>query len=99
MNLVREMNDNVGSMFNGPQQDRGRHRVVDDQRNAMRMRSSRDRPDVADIARGIADTFAKDRARRRVDQGGDVLGSIARGEPRLDVGHRSVSASSVCVVP
>ncbi len=84
--LGKGMNDNVGSMFNGPQQDRGRHRVVDDQRNAMRMRSSRDRPDVADIARGIADTFAKDRARRLVDQGGDILGSIARGEPRLDVG-------------
>src|SRR5271154_2887145 len=31
----------------------GRHRVVDDQRNAMRTRSSRDRLDVADIARGI----------------------------------------------
>ena len=82
--LCQRMHDDVGAIHDRPQQDRRRHGVVDDQRDAMRMGDARERLDVADVAGGSAHGFAEDRARGLVDQRRDVFGAVARGEARFD---------------
>ena len=78
------MHDDVGAVLDRAQQDRRRHRVVDDQRHAARVRHVGERLDVADVAGRIADALAEHRAGVVVDQRRDVLGAVARGEARLD---------------
>jgi hypothetical protein len=78
------MNDHVGAVIDRTQQDRRRHRVVDDQRNSMPPRQRRQLFDVADIARRIADALAKDRARVVVDQLFDGVRTIGFGKADLD---------------
>jgi hypothetical protein len=63
----------------------------------MRMRHISDRVDVTNVACGIAYGLAKDRARRLVDQRGDIRCSIARRETRLDpVPFQRVGKQSMC---
>jgi hypothetical protein len=71
-------------MIDRAQQDRRRHRVVDDERNAVTRGNRRQRRDVADIARRIADAFAEHGARVLINQLLDRLGGIGVGETHLD---------------
>ena len=82
------MHDDVGAVIDRAEQDRRRHRVVDDQRDAVPCADLRQRLDVADIAGRIADAFAEHRAGVLVDQAFDVVGLIGRGEPRRDAEAR-----------
>ena len=82
--LGQRMHDDVGAVFDRAQQDRRRHRVVDDQRNAVPRADLRQRFDVANIARRIADAFAEDGAGVAVDQLFDCLGLVGLGESHLD---------------
>ena len=78
------MDHHVGAMLDRLQQDRRRHGVVDDQRHAGRMRDRGQGLKIDDVAGGIADAFAIDRAGIAVDAGGDVVGLVALGEADLD---------------
>ncbi len=82
--LGQRMHHDVGAVFDRPQQDRRGDRVVDDQRHAVFVGHARQRFDVADISRRIADTFAKDRPRLVVDQLLDILGTIRFREADRD---------------
>ena len=78
------MHDDVGAVLDRLQQDRRRHRVVDDQRHAVAMRDLGQRLDVADIAGGIADGLAEHRLGVLVDQLFDRVGLVAVGEAARD---------------
>ncbi len=80
----QRMHDNVGAVLDRPQQDRRCHRIVDNERHAMRMRDLRQLLDVANISRGVADRLAKHRARVLVDQPPDRVRVIAFGEAASD---------------
>ena len=82
--LGERVHDDVGAMVDRAQQDRSRHRVVDDERNAVTHGDRRQRPYVADIARRIADAFEEHGARVLIDQLLDRLGGIGAGETHLD---------------
>ena len=82
--LGERVHHDVGAMVDRAQQDRSRHRVVDDERNAVTRGDRRQRLDVADIARRIADAFAEHGARVLIDQLLDRLGGIGAGETHLD---------------
>ena len=79
------MHDDVGAVVDRPQQDRRRHRVVDDQRHAVPVRDLGQRFDVADVAGRIADAFAEH---------GAVLSSISFSiaSARSDSANRTVTA-------
>ncbi len=53
------VDNNVGPMFDRPQQDRGRHSIVDDQRRPAHVRDVSERFDIGDIACRIADDSQK----------------------------------------
>ena len=78
------MHHDVGAVFDRPEQDRRGDRIVDDQRDAVRVGDARERFEVANIARGVPDTFAEDRARVVIDQLLDGVGPIRRGEADCD---------------
>ena len=59
--------DDIGAVFDRPQEDRRGHGVVDDQRQPARVRDISERLDVADVAGRIADGFTKDGACGLVD--------------------------------
>ena len=66
--LGQRMHHDVRAVFDGPQQDRRGDGIVDDQRHAVFVGHARQRLDIANVSRRIADTFAKDRARFIIDQ-------------------------------
>ena len=74
------MNGDIGAVIERLQQDRGRDRIVDDQRHAMTVRDLRQRFDVADIAGGIADGLGEHRLGVFVDQPLDRVGLVAVGK-------------------
>ncbi len=78
------MHDDVCAVLDRPQQYRRRHGIVDDEWNASTVCDARDRLEVADVARGIADGLAKYRACGFVDERVDVLRSVAAREARLN---------------
>ncbi len=94
--LRQRVHHDVGAVIDRPKQDRGRDRVIDDQRHAVGVSDLRERLDVADVARGGADAFAIDGARVVIDQLLDVIGVIRCSEPdgdalaRQDVGEQRV---------
>ncbi len=71
-------------MIDRAQQDRRRHRIVDDQRNAVPVRDLGQRLDVADVAGRIADAFAEHGARALVDQLLDRRRRVGLGKPHID---------------
>ncbi len=82
--LGQRVNDDVGAVFDRAQQDRRRHRIVDDQRNAVPRADLCQRLDVADVARRIADALAEDGTGAVVDQLFDCPGLIGLREAHLD---------------
>jgi hypothetical protein len=78
------MHDDVGAVVDRLDEDRRRHRVVDDERNAVAMRHARERLDVADVARRVSDRLAEHRTGVVVDQLLDLVRPVARGEPHPD---------------
>ena len=78
--LGQRVDDDIGAVIDRFEQDRRRHRIVHDERNAVLVRERGQRLDVADISCRIADAFAKDRFRSVVDQRLDSLGSIGSGK-------------------
>ena len=88
--LGERMDDDVGAVLDRPEQDRRRHRVVDDERDAVFVSYIGVSREVDDVAGGVADALAKDGACGLIDLGFDVGGAVARGEARP--GRRCVSA-------
>jgi hypothetical protein len=80
----QRMHRNVGAVVERLQQDRGCHRVVDDQRHAVAVRDLRQRLDIADIAGGIADGLGEHRLGVLVDQPLDRIGLVAVGKASFD---------------
>ena len=72
--LRQRMHDDVGAIFDRPQQDRRSDGVVDDQRHAMLCATRASAFDVADIPGRIANAFAEHGARIVVDQLLDASG-------------------------
>src|SRR5271154_1566686 len=58
--LGERIYDNIGPVLDWPQQDRRSHRVVDDQRNSLRVRHTGQSLDIADISRRITHTLTED---------------------------------------
>ena len=75
------MNHDVGAEIDRLHQDRGRDRVIDNQRDAVLMGDVRQRFDIADVPGRVAHGFAEHRTRVVVDQLFDVGRPIARREP------------------
>ena len=63
----QRVHDNVGAVIDRTQQDRRRHRVVDNERNSVPGGNCRERLDVANVSRRIANALTEDRARFFVD--------------------------------
>ncbi len=82
--LRQRVHHDVGAPLDRSQQDRRRHRVVDDQRHAVPVGDVGQRLDVADVSRRIADALAEHRPGVAVDQALDGGGVIGLGEPHLD---------------
>ena len=80
----QRMDDDIGAVVDRAQQDRRRHSVVDDERNAAPLADLGQRLDVADVAGWIADALAEDGARIVVDQLFDRLGRIRLGKANRD---------------
>src|SRR5262249_47159963 len=66
--LRQRMHHDIRAIFDRSQQNRRRHRVVHDQWDAVLVRDTGQRLNVANISRRISNTFAKNRARAIVDQ-------------------------------
>ena len=66
--LGQRVDDDVGAILLGAHHHRRRHGIVDDQRNMMPVRNLGHRLQIADIAGGISDCFAKQRARVLINQ-------------------------------
>ena len=95
--LRQRVHDDVGAVLDRAQQDRGRHGVVDDQRNAVAMGDVGERGQVGDVAGGIADALAEHCAGVGIDHRLDVGGAVARGKPgaHAEAGH-GVRQQRVC---
>ncbi len=78
--LGQRMHDDVGAMTRRLQEHRRRHRVVDNQRHAARMRHARDCLKVTDIAGRIADGLAEHRGGIFIHAGGKRLSTVAGGK-------------------
>ena len=78
------MNDDVGAILKRPKQNRRRHRVINDQRDAMLVRNARQAFDVRNVSSGIPDALAINRARILVDHFFDVFRLITRRESPAD---------------
>ncbi|AJY37764.1 hypothetical protein BO07_5022 [Burkholderia mallei] len=82
--LRQRMDDDIRAMLERAQQVGRRHRVVDDERQAVAVRDLGERGDIGDVAERIADRFREDRLRPCVDQRVE-RGRLARvGEARRD---------------
>src|SRR5580692_644533 len=75
--FCQRIHDDVRTVIYGPQQDRRRNSVVDDERNTLCVGYTREALDVADISGGVADALAENRARFVVDQFGNRFGLVA----------------------
>src|SRR5882762_1344513 len=62
------MHDNIRAVFDRPQQDGCRDRVVDDQRNTVFVGDAGQPLDIANISSRITDAFAKYSPRLVIDQ-------------------------------
>ena len=80
----QRMNDDVGAVIDRTQQDRGRHRVVDDERNSMPGGDGGQRSNIANVSGWIADALAKNRARIVVDQLFNGIGLVGFGKADAD---------------
>ncbi|MNL26364.1 hypothetical protein D3C87_1478850 [compost metagenome] len=80
----QRMDDDVGAMLDGAEQIGAGHRVIDDQRDAVRMRDLGQFRHIGDIAQRVADRFAEDGLGACIDQGGEGLGLARVGEAHLD---------------
>ena len=78
------MHHDIGPELDRLQQDRRGNSIVDNQRHAVAMGAFRQCLDVGDVAAGIADAFAIDGARVRIDQRLDIFDRIARREAHID---------------
>uniref|UniRef100_A0A914YCT4 Uncharacterized protein n=1 Tax=Panagrolaimus superbus TaxID=310955 RepID=A0A914YCT4_9BILA len=78
------MHHDVGTVLERAQQERGGHRVVDDQWHAGGMRDLGDGRDVGDVAARVADRFDEHRLGAVVDQRGERRRIGRIGETRLD---------------
>src|ERR1700691_6807861 len=78
------MYDDIGAVFDRPQQNRRSHGVVYDQRNSMLVRYLGQSFDVRYISRWITDTLAVNRARILVDQLLDIFGTVTRRKARAN---------------
>ena len=72
----QRVHDNVGAVIDRSQKDRRRYRVVDNERNTVSGSDCRERLDVANVSRRIANAFTEDRARFLVDELFDCVGLI-----------------------
>ena len=63
------VDDDVGTVFDGPDEVRGAEGVVDDERDAVRMSKLRQRVDVRDVRVGVAESLDEDGSRIVVDGG------------------------------
>src|SRR5262249_45322501 len=82
--LRQRMHHDIRAIFDWSQQNRRRHRVVHDQRDAVLVRDTGQRLNVANISCRIANTLAKDRARAIVNQPCYVAGMISLRESDID---------------
>ena len=80
----QRMNGDIGAVIERLQQDRGRNRVVDDERYAVAMGDLRQRLDIANIAGRIADGLRENRFGVFVDQLLDGIRLVAVGKARRD---------------
>jgi hypothetical protein len=80
----QRMHDDVGAVVDRFQQDRGRHRIVDDEWHTVAVRNFRQGLNVADIAGRIADALAEHGTGVAVDQRLDRLGAIGFSKADLD---------------
>ena len=67
--LGRRVQHDVGAPFDRAAEERRRERVVHDQRKFVVVRNRRDRLDVEDVARRVADRFAVESLRVLADGG------------------------------
>ena len=63
------VDDDVGTVFDGPDEVRGAEGVVDDERDAVRMGQLRERLDVRDVGVRVAEGLDEDRFRIVLDGG------------------------------
>src|SRR5690606_18530300 len=74
--LRRRVDHDVCAMLDRPAEDRGRERVVDDERNASRVCDIRETAKVGNVEPWVPDRLDVDRPRRVVDgglDGGEVV--------------------------
>ena len=82
--LGQRMHNDIRAVLDRPQQDRRRDRVINDQWHAMLVGHVRERFDIADIPRRIADTFAIDRPCLVIDQPGNIISLVRLREADID---------------
>src|ERR1700733_6359848 len=82
--LGKRMDDDIGAMFDRPQQDGCGDGVVDDQWHAMTVGDPGQALDVTDVACRVADAFTEHCSRVLVDHFLDRLGTIALGKSDTD---------------
>src|SRR5580704_2376407 len=82
--LGHGMYDDIGAVFDRPQQDWRGNCVIDNQRNAVFVGDPSKSFDVRDIARWITYAFAKDRPGVFVDQLFHILRTVTGCEARRD---------------
>src|SRR5277367_6481799 len=78
------MDDHIGAIFEWPEQDWCGDGDVDNQRDAVLVRDSRQAFNVCHITRWISHTLAVDCPSVLVDQLLDVIGVVAGSEARCD---------------
>ncbi len=81
--LGERVHDDVGAVRDRLQQDRGRDRIIDDERNAVGMRDIGQRRDVADVAGRVADALAEHRLGVLIDEAGDRVRLVRFRETHL----------------
>ena len=82
--LGQRVHDDVGAVFERAAQVGARHRVVDDQRDAVAVCDVGELRQVGDVAERVADRLAVDRLRLRVDQRLERVRHAVVGETHLD---------------
>ncbi len=82
--LGKRMHNNVGAIFDRPQQDRRGDRVIHDQGHSMTVGHARQTLDVADISCRVAYALAEHRARVVVDQLFDCFRMVRLRESDTD---------------
>ena len=84
MNFVAECTDDVGAVVEGAAQDRRRDRVVDDQRQAVRVRGVRPGAEVDDVHARVADRLGEHQPGLVVDERRELRRVVGVGEAHLD---------------